>query len=71
VIVTNIKTGGALTKPVSRKVFIITSVDGVDYKQCRRFRKSHFQLLRELYNWKEFLMVDGVYKYPLNLEENK
>jgi serine protease Do len=71
VIVTNIKAGGPFNKARVQEGFIITSVDGVDVNNLEEFKKAlsnsngTVQLEGIFDGW------DGVYKYPLNLEENR
>ncbi|MCW3117618.1 MAG: serine protease [Chitinophagaceae bacterium] len=71
VIVTNIKAGGPFNKARIQEGFIITSVDGVDINNVEEFKKALSNSTGTVQLEGIFDGWDGVYKYPLNLEENK
>ena len=71
VIVTNIKTGGAFNKARVQENFIITSVDGIEISNVEEFKKALSNSSGTVQLEGIFDGWDGVYKYPLNIEENK
>ena len=71
VIVTNIKNGGAMQKARVQEGFIITSVDGVDINSVEELKKALSNAEGTVRLEGIFDGYDGVYTYPLNLDENR
>jgi len=71
VIVTNIKNGSPLQKARVQEGFIITSVDGMDISNVEEFKKAIAAAEGTVRLEGIFDGYDGVYTYPLNLEENR
>jgi serine protease Do len=71
VMVTNIKNGSPLQKARVQEGFIITSVDGMDISNVDDFKKAISGAEGTVRLEGIFDGYDGVYTYPLNLEENR
>jgi serine protease Do len=71
VVVTNIKNGGAMQKARVQEGFIITSVDGVDVNSVEDFKKAIAAAEGTVKLEGIFDGYEGVYNYPLNLEDNR
>ena len=71
VIVTEIKAGGAFNKARVQEGFIITSVDGAEVNSVEDFKKALENSTGTVQLEGIFDGWDGVYKYPLNFEENR
>lgn len=71
VMVTNIKNGGPMQKARVQDGFIITSVDGVDVNNVEEFKKAISNSEGTVRLEGIFDGYDGVYTYPLNLDDNK
>ena len=71
VIVTNIKAGGPFNKARIQEGFIITTVDGMEITNVEDFKKALANSSGTVQLEGIFDGWDGVYKYPLNLEQEK
>jgi Do/DeqQ family serine protease len=71
VVVTNIKNGGPIQKARVQEGFIITSVDGIDINSVEELKKALSNAEGTVRLEGIFDGYDGVYTYPLNLDDNK
>ncbi|MBI5856899.1 MAG: trypsin-like peptidase domain-containing protein [Sphingobacteriales bacterium] len=72
VVVKNIKKGGPFSKTRMEKGFIITNVSGIDVTSVEELRRALISLRGEsIYMEGIYADADGVYRYPLNLDNEE